>query len=444
MFEILRTFPNDPIPEKIVSGEGMYLNTKSGKKYFDMTGGFTAHAVLGWGNKQIIDSIHRQLCKVPHIDYKTFIDENRTKLASKLLEKSIHGLDRLFLCGGSGGEACEAAMHLSYQAHFLNGLTEKQWFISRTQSYHGATTDCMAIGERPNLDFYNPLFPRKRAKVEEHNKFRHLKKGETEKEYGVRCALELEKKILEIGQEKVCAFIGETIMGGLVGDVPPTDNYWLEIRKVCDKYNIHLIVDEVWCGCGVSGKNFCIDWDRVKPDFIFLGKTFAAGYMPISGVVTSSDIENIIKSTSGRVENSTTFQGHSACVAAALACQEIINQEGFLEEVSNKGKKLRDSLNQILKDHDFYKNVRGRGMRNSLEYSCKEQNLFGIAVSDYMKEKFSTLINGKWHRFTFSNSMLISDEELDSFIDQFSYSFKKIARDWDDKFIEQVSNKNFF
>ena len=83
-------------------------------------------------------------------------------------------------------------------------------------------------------------------------------------------------------------------------------------------------------------------------------------------------------------------------------------------------------------------------MRNSLEYSCKEQNLFGIAVSDYMKEKFSTLINGKWHRFTFSNSMLISDEELDNFIDQFSYSFKKIARDWDDKFIEQVSNKNFF
>lgn len=444
MFEILRTFPNDPIPEEIISGDGMYLRTKSGKKYFDMTGGFTAHAVLGWGNKKIIESIHKQLCKVPHIDYKTFVDDNRSKLASILLKDSIHGLDRIFLCGGSGGEACEAAMHLSYQTHYLKGLREKQWFISRTQSYHGATTDCMAIGERPNLNFYSPLFPEKRAKIQEHNKFRHLKENESEIEYGQRCALELEKKILEIGSEKVCAFIGETIMGGLVGDVPPTSNYWFEIKKICEKYNVHLIVDEVWCGCGVSGKNFCIDWDKVTPDFIFLGKTFAAGYMPISGVVTSSKIEEVIKSTSGRLENSTTFQGHSACVAAALSCQEIINQEGFLEEVQRKGKKLRVSLEQLLIDHPFYNNVRGRGMRNSLEYSCKEQNLFGIAVAEEMKEKYSTLINGKWHRFTFSNSMLISDIELDRFLEQFTTVFKNIANKWDNNFIKQVKNKNFF
>ena len=250
-------------------------------------------------------------------------------------------------------------------------------------------------------------------------------------------------KIIEIGPEKVCAFIGETIMGGLVGDVPPTNNYWLEIKKVCDKYNIHLILDEVWCSCGVSGKNFCIDWDMVKPDFIFLGKTFAAGYMPISGVVTSSAIEEIIKSTSGRLKLYYLPRSLSMC----RSCTEMSRNnksKGFLEEVSKKGNKLRSSLNQILKDHDFYKNIRGRGMRNSLEYSCKEQNLFGIAVSDYMKENFSILINGKWHRFTFSNSMLISDKELDLFIDRFSYSFKKIASNWDDKFIEQVSNKNFF
>ena len=181
------------------------------------------------------------------------------------------------------------------------GNKEKQWFISRTQSYHGATTDCMAIGERPNLDFYSALFPLKRAKITEHNKYRHMLEGETEEEYGIRSAKELENLILKIGPEKVCAFVGETIMGGLVGDVPPTANYWMEIRNVCNKYNVHLILDEVWCGCGVSGKNFCIDWDNISPDFIFLGKTFAAGYLPLSAVVTSSSIEQIIKETSGRV-----------------------------------------------------------------------------------------------------------------------------------------------
>ena len=106
---------------------------------------------------------------------------------------------------------------------------------------------------------------------------------------------ELEEKILEIGPEKVSAFIGETIMGGLVGDVPPAENYWKYIRGVCDRYNIHLIIDEVWCGTGTSGKIYCIDWDEISPDFIFLGKTLGAGYVPISAVLTSSEIEEIIK-----------------------------------------------------------------------------------------------------------------------------------------------------
>ena len=122
---ILRTFPNDPIPQAISHGEGLYLHTQKGDRFLDLTSGFTGHSVLGWGNKRIINSIAEQLNKIGHIDYKSYLDPNREELASLMLSSTNHGLDRLFLCGGSGGEACEAAIHLSYQVHCENGNPEK-------------------------------------------------------------------------------------------------------------------------------------------------------------------------------------------------------------------------------------------------------------------------------------------------------------------------------
>ena len=129
----------------------------------------------------------------------------------------------------------------------------------------------------------------------------------------------IRKKILEVGPEKICGFIGETIMGGLQGDVPPTKNYWKYIRSVCNKYNIHLLIDEVYCGMGITGKVYCI-YDKISPDFIFVGKTLAAGYAPLSMVLTSNKIINNLK-RDGRIAYSTTHQGYSLGVAAALAVQ---------------------------------------------------------------------------------------------------------------------------
>ena len=441
---ILRTFPNETIPDEIIGADGLYLVTTKGDKYLDLTGGFTAHNTLGWGNQRIIEAIHKQLLKYPHVDYKSFVDPNRESLAKLYLSHTEHKLDRLFLCGGSGGEACEAAIHLSYQVHYEQGNTDKSWIISRTQSYHGATTDCMAIGERPNLEFYRALFPKNRAKIQEHNHYRHKLSSESDVEYGIRSARELEEKILEIGPDSVSAFVAETMMGGLVGDVPPTPNYWSEISQICKKYNVHLILDEVWCGSGISGKNFCIDYDHIRPDFIFVGKTFASGYLPISAVVTSSDVEKIIMTGSGRVENSTTFQGHSACVAAALACQQIISEDGFLSEVSAKGEYLRNSLHQLLGDHEFFRNIRGRGMRNSLEYKCPFMHQFGLALTNRLKSNHHILINAKWHRITLSNAMTISYNQINIAAEAIANEFRDLASTWNESSALQVPHKNFF
>jgi adenosylmethionine-8-amino-7-oxononanoate aminotransferase len=353
-------------------------------------------------------------------------------------------LNKVFFVGGSGGEACEASMKLSYQFHCAIGKPKKKWFISRKQSYHGSSSDAMAIGDRPNLLFYKPFFPRFRAKISEHNKYRGKNKEESDNDYENRCVKELESKIIKIGPENVSGFVAETIMGGLTGDVPPTKNYWKKIRAVCNKYKIHLIIDEVWCGTGTSGKIYCIDWDEVSPDIIFIGKTLAAGYSPISAYITSNKISDIVMKKDGSIKFSTTYQGHSLGVAAALGVQGIINNEIFLKNVVKKGEYLRKILQDELKSNEFFCNVRGRGLRNSLEYDCKNKHLFGIALTDFARKNKNLLISAKWHRVCFSPAINISNYNLDKILDNFIYAFRAVSKNWTYKKIMNVKFRNYF
>ena len=429
--------------EEIVKGKGVYLYTKN-KKYLDSTSGLTGTSILGWSNLEIERSIIKQLKKIGHIDYKYFIDSNRENLSEILLSKAEHKLDKVFFVGGSGGEACEAAMKLSYQYNCAIGREKKKWFISRKQSYHGSGSDAISLGDRPNLNFYKPFFPRFRSKINEHNIYRNKKNKETIHEYETRSINELEKKILSIGADKVSGFVAETIMGGLVGDVPPTKNYWKGIRRVCDKYKVHLILDEVWCGTGTSGKIYCIDWDKITPDFIFMGKTLAAGYSPVSALVTKNSIANTIKKKFGSIQFSTTHQGHSIGVAASLAVQKIIHNNNFLSRVQNNGKYLRQVLKNELSGLEFFSNVRGRGLRNSLEYKCKNNHLFGVALSTFAKSNLNLLISAKWHRVCFSPAINISKKDLDEILDKFIFCFKKISSNWTKKNISKVKYRSYY
>jgi adenosylmethionine-8-amino-7-oxononanoate aminotransferase len=440
--KLLRNF-NTPNNEEIIKGVGMYLHTKK-KKYFDMTSGLTGTSILGWSNPTVNLAINKQIKKIPHIDYKYFLDSNREKLARLLLSKAEHKLDRVFFVGGSGGEACEAAMKLSYQYNCAIGREQKKWFISRQQSYHGSGSDAMSLGDRPNLSFYKPFFPKFRSKIPEHNIFRRQKKNETMQEYENRSIKDLEIKILQLGAKNVSGFVAETMMGGLIGDVPPTKNYWKGIRAICDRYNVHLIIDEVWCGTGTTGKIYCIDWDKVTPDIIFMGKTLAAGYFPVSALVTKKEIEEVIKKKFSSIQFSTTHQGHSVGVAAALAVQKIIHNDIFLNNVKKNGKYLRETLYQELKNHEFFSNIRGRGLRNSLEYNCTNKHLFGIALTDFAKNKLNLLISAKWHRVCFCNAINVKKKDLDIALEKFILCFNSVSDKWTSKKIKSIKHRTFY
>jgi len=400
-------------------------------KFLDTTAGGTSYAILGWNDPRVNDAVTTQLNKFGHIDYKIWNDPNLELLAHTILQNPCAELSKVYFSGNSGAEACEAAMKMSYQAHQINGNLEKKWFISRKQSYHGSTSDALMLGDRPNLDFYKPMLSPFRTNVSMHHYKKNSFPGESENDYADRCAVELEEKILEIGPKNVAAFVGETIMGGLVGDVPPVGDYWKKIKSVCEKYNVHLILDEVYCGTGTSGTYFCFEQDSVSPDFVFIGKTLAAGYGAISAVLTTNSIYEIISSSVGkRLQHTTTHQAHSLSVAAALKIQQIVSDEHFLEEVRKKGEYFRMLLADGLEKYDFIIDIRGRGLRFSVEHDVKDQENFGKKFEEIAKGRHNVLFNAKWHRICLTPPLIIDFKEIEIAAKAAISTFDLLANDF--------------
>ena len=440
---LLNTFLKRPPEEEVSYAERNIFHMKDGKTYKDFSCGFTGHSVIGWGNSEIADKARDQLLKIGHIDYKSFQDKNRFRLGEILSSLSESGLEYAYFVGGSGGESCEASIKLSYQAHLLNNKSSKFHYISRKQSYHGISSDNLSLGDRPNLEIFKPFHSKNRSKIEEHNIYRQALKGETEEEYTNRSLNQLEDEILRIGPDNIGGFIGETIMGGLIGDVPPTKDYWKGVRKICNKFEIHLILDEVWCGCGVSGKYFCHDWDQIKPDFVFFGKTLAAGYAPISALMTTEEIKRLLNSGNGQIKHSTTFQGHSLSCAITLEVINQIQKNSWIENGLLEGEWLRSNITQNLSQSKIFKNVRGRGVRNSIEHSASNQHLFSIELGNRLRN-LGFIVSAKWHRIQILPPMNIERKELENFLENFYEEWFTLEKEWAYIDKDKIDQKPFF
>ncbi|TAN63240.1 MAG: aminotransferase class III-fold pyridoxal phosphate-dependent enzyme [Magnetospirillum sp.] len=432
MSHILKKFPKDPPCPEVVKGEGVYIHTADGRKILDATGGWTSCAVLGHSHPDVLAAMTAQMAKFCHMDYNIWTNPVLEELAALLLSQAPAGMNRVYYAANGGSEAMEAAMKLSYQLHHDSGRREKQWFISRLQSFHGVTLHCVTVSEFPILHLYEPLLPAKRAQIQQHNPYLGKRDDESVDDYAKRCAQELEDKILEIGADKVCGFIGETQLGSLVGDVPPAPNYWKYIREVCDRHGVHVILDEIYCGLGRSGKVYNISWDGIRPDFICIGKNLGAGYAPISAVICDDRLEQAVTSPTGqgRIQHGHTHQGYALGAAAALAVQKIVQAPAMLKHISDLGEHMRGRLEKELGDHRFFKNVRGRGLLFSIEYDCENKNGFGQALAKVMNEKHDVLINAKWHRVSFTPAYILTREQADYVLDGFIGAFKEVSVGW--------------
>lgn len=426
---VLNRFPN-VTPPYVDKAEGAYLFLEGGKKLFDATAGYSACVSVGYSHPEVISAIEKQLKKYSYLCSHAWNTHLAGDLAEILLKDAPAGLDQVYYSGTSGSDSLEAALKMSYQIRYNTGKKEKSWYICRDNSYHGVTLQALSITNIDVWSLYEPLLPKNVGVIAQHNPYTSKNAGESDDAYARRCANELEAKILEIGPENVCAFVGETMLGQLAGNVPPAPGYWKYIREVCDRHDVHLILDEVYCGLGRAGKQYCCNWDGISADFIAVGKMLAGGYVPLSAVITKREYREVIAKGQGRVMYGHTHQAHPLGLAAALAVQKIMNRPEMLSHINDMGALMREKLVAALGTHPFFGNIRGRGMLISLEYNCPNRHQFGSTIEQRMLDDHDIIINSRWHRSSFTPPCTIDKSEVSHLIDCYVETFKAVAASW--------------
>ena len=344
---------------------GVYISDKQGNRYLDACGG-AAVSCLGHGHPRVIESIKHQLDTMAYAHSGFFTSETSEQLAQFLAQRAPENIEHVYFLSG-GSEAVEAALKMARQYFLELGQPSKQKFISRRQSYHGNTLGALSVsGNRWRRQQFEPMLMDVEL-ISPCYAYRDQLEGETERDYGLRVANELESKIAEMGAENVIGFIAEPVVGATSGALVPVPGYFKRIREICDRHNILLILDEVMCGMGRTGSLFACEQEGVRPDIITIAKGLAAGYQPIGATLCSNQIYSQFRDGSGAFQHGHTYVGHATACAAALAVQQTIEDENLLENVSHMGEVLNMALHERFGEHPFVGDIRGRGLFRALE-----------------------------------------------------------------------------
>ncbi len=347
-----------------VRGDGPYVIDSDGNRYLDASGG-AAVSCLGHDHPEVIAAIKAQLDAIPYAHSAFFTTRVLEDLADFLCQRSP-GLDRVYLVSG-GSEAVEAGLKLARQVFLERGEPQRRHFIARRQSYHGNTLGALAVGGNQwRRQQFEPLLI-KTHHVAPCYAYRDRRPEETQADYGLRVADELEQKLIELGPETVIAFIAEPVVGATAGALAPVPGYFKRIRQICDEYGVLLILDEIMCGMGRTGTLFACEQEAIQPDMITIAKGLGAGYQPIGALMVSKQIYQAIADGSGFFQHGHTYMGHPTACAAALAVQQVIERDNLLDNVRHRGARLREALGARFGDHPHVGDIRGRGLFIGLE-----------------------------------------------------------------------------
>ena len=349
-----------------VAGDGCFLVDADGKRYLDASGG-AAVSCLGHSDKAVADAIRGQLDRIAFAHTGFFSSEPAGELADLLIAHAPEGIDRVYLVSG-GSEAVEAAIKLARQYFLEKGESKRSRIIARRQSYHGNTLGALAAGGNEwRRAQFAPLLA-ETSHVSPVYEYRGRHAGESAFDYGQRVANELETEIRRLGPENVMAFIAEPVVGATAGAVPPVEGYFKRIREICDAHGVLLILDEVMCGMGRTGTLFACEQEGVRPDIVTIAKGLGAGYQPIGAMLCSAAIYDAIAAGSGFFQHGHTYMGHPLAAAASSAVLRRITQDGLLDNVRDKGDKLRARLHEAFGQHAHVGDIRGRGLFIGLEF----------------------------------------------------------------------------
>jgi putrescine aminotransferase len=315
----------------ITSGQGVWLTDSEGSRIIDGMAGLWCVNV-GYGRGELADAAARQMRELSY--YNTFFMTTHVPaiaLAAKLAELAPGDLNHVFFAS-SGSEANDTNIRLVRRYWDIKGQPERRVIIARKNGYHGSTMGGGSLGGMPYIHAAG-------GKIDgiEHIGQPHwwAEGGEmTPEDFGLLRARELEEKILEVGADKVAAFIGEPIQGA-GGVIVPPSTYWPEIQRICDKYGILLIVDEVITGFGRTGNWFACETFGIKPHIITIAKGLSSGYQPIGGSIVCDEVAHVIGNADDDFNHGYTYSGHPVASAVALENLRIIEEDGIIDHVRN-------------------------------------------------------------------------------------------------------------
>ncbi len=355
-----------PTIREAVVGDGVYIVDRSGKHYIDGSSG-SGPSCLGHSNAAVRAAMHAQIDQIAYAHTAFFTSAPMEELAENLCTDLPDQLSHVWFTN-SGAEAADAALKLTRQYFIDSGQPERHIVIGRSAGYVGSTLAALAAGgsERRRGPF-KPLLPTNTAHIGPAYAYRGMRDGETCGDFALRTARELETTIERIGPTRVSAFICETVVGSILGAVTAPEGYFQEIRRICDRYGILLILDEVMCGMGRVGTKYAFTQEGICPDLVMIGKALAGGYAPLGAVLVSSAIHDAIRDKTGFFRHGHSFHGHTLACAAALAAQREIEQRNLHSNIRKSGLLLDQLLRARFAEHPHVGDIRGRGLMRAIE-----------------------------------------------------------------------------
>ena len=353
----------------ITSAQGVFVYDSNGEELLDAMAGLWG-VNIGYGREELAQAAERQMRELPY--YNTFFQTTHIPaidLSEKLAKLAPRDLNHVFYAG-SGSEANDTNIRLVRQYWALLGHAEKNIIISRKNAYHGSTLGGASLGGMNAMHQQGGLPIPNVQHINQPDWW--AEGGElSPEEFGLARARELEEAIVEFGEKRVAAFIAEPVQGA-GGVIVAPDTYWPEIQRICDKYEIILIADEVICGFGRTGNWFGSQTMKIRPDIMTIAKGLSSGYQPIGGSIVSRKIAEVI----GKDEfnHGYTYSSHPVAAAVALANLNIIESEGIVEHVQNETGPYLANKWATLSDHPMVGEAKIVGMMGSLALTPDKAN----------------------------------------------------------------------
>jgi putrescine aminotransferase len=417
-----------------VEGKGAIIRDATGKEYIDGLAGLW-NVNVGHGRRELADAAQKQMSTLAyHSAYAGGSNRPAIALAEKLSALLYPSINTFFFTSG-GAEATETSIKTARFYWKALGKPEKIKIISRHRAYHGLTLAAMSA---TGLPAFWPMFePRVPGflHIDAPDPYRFTHK-DTSISLGVAAARQLEEAILREGAETVAGFIAEPVQGAGGVIVPPAD-YFAEIRRICDKYEILFIADEVITGFGRTGRWFGLEHYGVEPDVVQFAKGITSGYIPLGGIGVSDKVRDVMNGVpvGKRWMHAYTYSGHATCCAVALENIAIIEREGLVERAARSGARLLERLNALV-DDEHVGHVRGQGLIAAVEVvqDKSTKQLFPVDAGMAGRLVEAMLQRGLCTRVALdciclAPPLVITDDEIDRMIAIVRDAIQSVVRD---------------